>query len=136
MNSRESKHSPQNCHFIRTVAILFCVIFLGLFGIKSVHAAYITNPPGENDLEWQLNDNAASTTVAGGSTLNGWNLKGALVGGSTTAQVASTLNGYPAFHLNSTASSSGQYVNINLGTIQPYEITNLWNKYSDRKSVV
>jgi hypothetical protein len=102
-----------------------CMVMLNADAtVTANYALYSTNPPNENALQWKLDDNAASTTVAGRSMLNGFAQDGDLAGGSTTAQVASMVNGYPAFHLN------GQYVSIDLSTIHPYEMANLWTKYS------
>jgi hypothetical protein len=72
-------------------------------------------------LQWMLNDNAATTMVVGNV------LSGTLVGGNTSA-VATTLNGQGAFRLNN--GTSGQYVQVALGQVQPYEVANLWTKYS------
>ncbi len=85
-------------------------------------AGYSANVPDENVLQWKLNDDTSTTAVAGGSVLNGFAQSGTLVGGSSTAQVASTMTGNPAFHL------TGQYVSVNLSTIHPYETAKLWTK--------
>lgn len=90
-------------------------MFLGL----NVKAAYITNPPGENFLQWKLDDNATNTTITGNE------VNGTFVGGNSS-DIASTINGYSAFHLD----GSTQYVSINVPNIWPSAIANLWTKYS------
>src|ERR1019366_1385173 len=63
MNSRESKHSPRNCHFIRTVAVLFCVGLLLGSGAMVHHAQAATitcnwtNNSGTGDNNWNTATN-------------------------------------------------------------------------------
>jgi hypothetical protein len=56
--------------------------------------------------------------------LYGYSVDGLLNGGTAMDQVASTLNGSPAFHLN------GQFVSVKMSGILPSETANLWTKYS------
>jgi hypothetical protein len=84
----------------------------------------VANVNGENllSLQWPLNDNSAATTVAGNA------ITGTIVGAASTSAVAATLNGQGALRLNN--GTSGQYVQVDLGQIQPYEVANLWTKSS------
>ena len=88
-------------------------------------AQTFTPSPPFGPVQWKLDDNAGNTTVLGGSIPFGYPQNGVLVGASSTAQVASTLDGHPVFHLN------GQYVSVKLSSIQPYETANLWSKYAN-----
>ncbi len=85
-------------------------------------SAYTVDVRNENVLQWKLNDDTSTTAVRGGSVLNRFAQNGTLVNGSSTAQVAATVNGFPGFHF------TGQYVRIELSTIHPYETANLWTK--------
>jgi hypothetical protein len=71
-----------------------------------------------------MNDTDTTTTVHGTNMLYGYSVDGLLNGRTATDQVASTMNGRPAFHLN------GQYVSVKLSGILPSETANLWTKYS------
>jgi hypothetical protein len=73
-----------------------------------------------NLINWPLSDNAADTTVWGNE------VSGALVGGNT-ADVAATVNGKAAFHLN----GSSQYVEVTIPNIWPQARRNLWTKHPD-----
>lgn len=110
------------------VKFLFCFFFFVTFFFtvhSSIYAAYITNPPNEVFLQWKLDNNAANATVTGNQA------DGSLVGGNTS-DVASTVNGYPAFHLN----GSSEYVQVNHRNIWPNEVANLWTKYNSGISVI
>lgn len=76
--------------------------------------------------QWLLNDNAASTPVLGNQ------LDGALVGGNTS-DVAATVSGSPAFHLN----GSTEYVQVDAWSLRPSathlspsSLNSLWTKYA------
>jgi hypothetical protein len=88
-------------------------------------APAFTPSPSFGPVQWKLDDDANDTTVLGGSIPYGYPQNGVLVGASSTAQVATTLSGHPAFHLN------GQYVSVKLSSIQTYETANLWSKYAN-----
>ena len=125
-----NRFSEENKRLRRVVKFLFSFLFFAglFFSVYSlVSAAYITNPPNEDAQQWKLDDNAANTTVIGNQ------LNGTLVGGNTS-DVASTVNGYPAFHLN----GSTQYVQVPTGypTMRSDEIANLWTKYSGNPVLV
>lgn len=70
--------------------------------------------------QWKLNDNAANTVVSG-------SIEGVMVGGNT-ADVAATLNGKAAFHLN----GSSQYARVQLVStfMRADEITHLWTDHA------
>lgn len=83
----------------------------------SINIVTYTTASTDSMMQWKLDDAAATSTVTGNS------INGALQSGNTI-DVASTLDTYPAFHLN----GKGQYVSIPIGLplMRPDELSHLW----------
>jgi hypothetical protein len=82
-------------------------------------------PNNENCIQWKLDDNADSDVVVG-NEVNAQFVDWDPCATSYTSAVASTVNGFPAFHLN----GGTQYVCVTVPNVWPSARADLWTKYS------